>query len=131
MLGELQKVGIPAKIEKGKIVITKDKTVVAAGEEITGSVASILTRLEIYPMEVGIDLKAAYEDQTVYTSDLLTIDSEKTISDIQKAYSHTLNLSVNAAIFNKQSLPIILPNAARQSMNLAVKCGDIELLKPW
>ncbi len=34
ILGELQKIGIPAKIEKGKIVITEDKTIVAEGEEI-------------------------------------------------------------------------------------------------
>ncbi|MFU2191612.1 50S ribosomal protein L10, partial [Methanobacterium sp. MZD130B] len=32
ILGELQKIGIPAKIEKGKIVITEDKTIVAEGE---------------------------------------------------------------------------------------------------
>jgi len=120
MLGELQKIGIPAKIDKGKIVITKDSTVVDEGEKIPGSVASILTRLEIYPMEVGIDLRAAHEDQTVYTSDLLTIDPDKTLSDVQKAFTQALNLSVNAEIFNKVSMPILLQNAATKSMNLAV-----------
>lgn len=120
MLGELQKIGIPAKIEKGKIVITKDKTVVDAGEEISKNVASILTRLEIYPMEVGIDLNAAYEDQTIYTSDLLTIDPEKTLTDVQTAFTQALNLSVNAEIFTKESLPILLQNAASKSMNLAL-----------
>ncbi len=120
MLGELQKMGIQAKIDKGKIVINKDKIVVAAGEEISKNVASILTRLEIYPMEVGIDLKAAYEDQTIYTSDLLTIDPEKTLLDVQKAFTQALNLSVNAEIFNKVSLPILLQNAATKSLNLAV-----------
>jgi large subunit ribosomal protein L10 len=120
VLGELQKIGIPAKIEKGKIVITNNKTVVDAGDEISKDVASILTRLEIYPLEVGIDLKAAYEDQTIYTSDILTIDSDKTLSDVQKAFSQALNLSVNAAIFTKESLPIMLQNAERKSINLAL-----------
>ncbi|MDD1775210.1 MAG: 50S ribosomal protein L10 [Methanobacterium sp.] len=120
MLGELQKIGIPAKIDKGKIVITKDKTVVEEGEQIPGNVASILTRLEIHPMEVGIDLKAAYEDQTIYTADLLTIDSEKTLSDIQNAYTKALNLSVNAEIFNKVSMPILISKAATNAINLAV-----------
>ena len=120
MLGELQKIGIQAKIDKGKIVINKDKTVVVAGEEISKNIASILSRLEIYPMEVGIDLKAAYEDQTIYTSDLLTIDTEKTFLDVQKAFTQALNLSVNAMIFNMESLPILLMNATTQSLNLAV-----------
>jgi large subunit ribosomal protein L10 len=120
ILGELQKVGIPAKIDKGKIVITKDKVVVAEGEAVPKDIAGILTRLEIQPMEVGIDLIAAYEDQTVYTSDLLTIDEEKTISDIQNAFSQALNLSINASIYNKVAMPFIVQNAAIKSMNLAL-----------
>ena len=120
ILGELQKIGIPAKIEKGKIVITSDKTIVAAGESIPRDVASILTRLEIFPLEVGIDLRAAYEDQTVYTSDLLTIDDEQTITDIQQAFTRALNLSVNAVIFNEVSVPVLLQKAATLSLNLAL-----------
>jgi large subunit ribosomal protein L10 len=120
ILGELQKIGIPAKIEKGKIVITSDKTIVAAGESIPRDVASILTRLEIFPLEVGIDLRAAYEDETVYTSDLLTIDDEQTIADIQQAFTRALNLSVNAVIFNELSVPVLLQKAATLSLNLAL-----------
>jgi large subunit ribosomal protein L10 len=120
ILGELQKVGIPAKIDKGKIVITKDTVIVAEGEAVPRDVAGILTRLEIEPMEVGIDLIAAYEDETVYTSDLLTIDEEKTLSDIQKAFSQALNLSVNASIYTKEAMPLIIQNAATKAMNLAL-----------
>ncbi len=120
ILGELQKVGIPAKIDKGKIVITNDKTIVAEGETISKEIASLVTRLEIFPMEVGIDLVAAYEDQTVYTSDVLTIDEEKTIADVQKAFTQALNLSVNAVIFNKESVPVLLQNANTKAMNLAL-----------
>jgi large subunit ribosomal protein L10 len=138
VLGELQKIGIPAKIEKGKIVITSDKTIVAEGETIPRDVASILTRLEIFPLEVGIDLRAAYEDKTVYTSDILTIDEEQTIKDIQQAFNRALNLSVNAEIFNKVSVPVLLQKAASQSLNLALnaeiltsKTRDILLAKAY
>jgi large subunit ribosomal protein L10 len=120
ILGELQKAGIPAKIDKGKIVITKDKVIVAEGEAVPRDVAGILTRLEIQPMEVGIDLIAAYEDETVYTSDILTIDEEKTLSDIQKAFSRALNLSVNASIYTKEAMPLIILNAETKAMNLAL-----------
>ncbi|MBM4240794.1 MAG: 50S ribosomal protein L10 [Euryarchaeota archaeon] len=123
ILGELQKIGIPAKIEKGKIVITQDKTIVAEGEAIPKDVASILTRLDINPMEVGIDLMAVHEDQTVYTSDLLTIDEEKTLSDLQKAFSQALNLSVNAVIYTPQSVPILIGDASSKSLNLAINAS--------
>jgi large subunit ribosomal protein L10 len=138
ILGELQKIGIPAKIEKGKIVITSDKTIVAAGESIPRDVASILTRLEIFPLEVGIDLRAAYEDQTVYTSDILTIDDEQTVMDIQQAFTRALNLSVNAVIFNKVSVPVLIQKAATLSLNLALnaeiltsKTTDLLLAKAY
>lgn len=120
ILGELQKIGIPAKIDKGKIVITEDKTIVAEGEEISTDVASMLTRLEIYPLEVGIDLRAAYEDETIYTSDILYIDENKTLSDIKNAYSQAFNLSVNGLVYNKVSTPALLAKAAMQSLNLAL-----------
>lgn len=123
ILGELQKVGIPAKIDKGKIVITKDKVIVAEGEVVPRDVAGILTRLEIEPMEVGIDLIAAYEDKTVYTSDLLTVDEEKILSDIQKAFSQALNLSVNASIYTKEAMPLIIQNAATKALNLALNAS--------
>ena len=138
ILGELQKIGIPAKIEKGKIVITKDKVIVAEGESVPRDVAGILTRLEIEPMEVGIDLIAAYEDETIYTSDLLTIDRDKTLSDIMSAYSKALNLSVNASIYTKETIPIIIQNAVSKSMNLALnaeiltsKTTDLLLFKAY
>ena len=119
ILGELQKIGIPAKIEKGKIVVTENKTIVAAGEEISRDVASMLTRLDIYPLEVGIDLRAAYEDETIYTSDVLFIDEEKTVADLQKAYTQAFNLSVNAVIFNSESTPALISKAAGEALNLA------------
>ena len=100
--------------------------------------ASILTRLEIFPLEVGIDLRAAYEDETIYTSDVLTIDEEQTLSDIQQAFTQALNLSVNAEIFNKVSVPVLLQKAASQSLNLALnaeiltsKTRDILLAKAY
>lgn len=125
ILGELQKVGIPAKIEKGKIVITKDSVIVAEGEAVPRDVAGILTRLDIEPMEVGIDLIAAYEDESVYTSDLLTIDHNKTLFDLQKAYSQALNLSVNASIYTKENIAIIIQKAVTKSMNLALNAEII------
>lgn len=119
ILGELQQIGIPAKIEKGKIVVSNDHVVVKAGEEIPPKVAGILTRLDIQPLEVGIDLRAAYENQTVYTADVLTIDEEKTLSDIQKAFSQAFNLSVNAVIYTRETMPAIIQKAASKSFNLA------------
>jgi large subunit ribosomal protein L10 len=125
ILGELQQVGIPAKIEKGSIVVQKDEVVVKAGEKVSAKLAGILTRLDIKPMEVGIDLTAAFEDETVYTADLLTIDEEQTLADVQKAFTQALNLSINAAVYNKVSAPAIIQKAATDALNLAVNAAVV------
>ena len=51
IVGELQKAGIPAAIQEGKVVISSDKVVVSEGAKISADVAQMLTRLEIFPVE--------------------------------------------------------------------------------
>src|SRR3989304_6348838 len=50
IVGELQKAGVPAAIERGKVVIKKDKLLVKAGGRIPREGAQAPTRLEIYPL---------------------------------------------------------------------------------
>ncbi|HIP74753.1 MAG TPA: 50S ribosomal protein L10, partial [Thermococcus paralvinellae] len=71
VVGEMQALGIPARIEKGKVTIQKDTVVLKAGEVITPQLANILNKLGIEPLEVGLNLLAAYEDGTIYTPEVL------------------------------------------------------------
>src|SRR4030042_545894 len=66
IVGELQKAGIPAAIQEGKVIIKTDKVLVPAGEKIKPDIAQILTRLEIFPIDIGIGVNGVFEDGTVY-----------------------------------------------------------------
>ncbi|MBQ6349680.1 MAG: 50S ribosomal protein L10 [Methanobrevibacter sp.] len=120
-LGELQQVGIPAKIDKGKICVQKETVVVAEGEEVSKQVAATLARMDINPMEVGMDLKAVYEEGSIYTSDVLAIDEEQTLADLQKAFSGAFNLSVNAAIPTTKTISAILSLAHTRAVSVGVE----------
>ena len=120
-LGELQQVGIPAKIDKGKICVQKETVVVEAGEEVSKQVAATLSRLDINPMEVGIDLKAVYEEGSIYTSDVLAIDEEQTLADVQNAFRNAFNLSVNAAIPTDDTISTIITLAYTRAVNVGVQ----------
>ena len=122
-LGELQQVGIPAKIDKGKICVQKETVVVAAGEEVSKQVAATLSRMDINPMEVGIDLKAVYEEGSVYTSDVLAIDEEQTLADVQSAIRSAFNLSINAAIPTDKTISNIITLAYTRAINLGVEAA--------
>lgn len=108
IVGELQRAGIPAAIDAGKVVIKKDLVVLKAGEAASQDLATMLTRLEIFPMTVGMDLKAVFEDGTVYSRDMLAVDET---ARLQQAHRQALNLAVFAAYPTKASLPFLLSKA--------------------
>ena len=122
-LGELQQIGVQAKIDKGKIVVINDAVVVPEGEVVSPQVAATLSRMGINPMEVGIDLQAVYEDGSVYTSDVLAIDEEATLADLQNAYKQAFNLSVFAGIPTKETISTIIGSAHTKASNVAVEAG--------
>jgi len=118
VISELQGSGIKAKIEGGKIVITEDS--LAAKKGISPQLASILTRLGIEPMEIYLKLMAVYENGLIYTPDILDIDEAQVISDMEKAYKNAMNLALNAGIYNKYTVEILMRNAFNNAMNLAL-----------
>jgi len=119
VIGDLQRAGIKAKIEGGKIVVTEDSLVVKEGDVISPEAASALARLGIEPIEIGLKLKAAYESGTIYTSDVLHIDEAETLGRIQMAYTNSLNLAMDAGIYNKVTIPLLLSDAHQKALNLA------------
>jgi len=125
IIGELQKVGIPAAIQKGKIVVRKDTTVVKKGEVISRDLAQVLTKLEIYPLTVGLDLRAAYEDGMVFPKEVLEVDTEKVYGDLLNAIQSGINLSVNAAFPTSVTMPMMIANAHMKALNLAVNAGVV------
>ena len=122
-LGDLQQIGVPAKIDKGKIVVSKDTVVVKAGEEVSKQVAAALTRMDIKPMEVGMDLKAVYEDGSIFKADVLAIDEEETIADIQTAFTKAFNLSVFSAFPTSQTISTIISTAHTKAYNVAIEAA--------
>lgn len=127
IVGELQGSGIPAGIEGGKVVIRETKTVARAGDVVNAKLASILSRLEIHPVELGLELRAVYENGMIYESKLLAVDETKYRSDITLAVQQAFNLSINSAYPTKATITTLIAKAASQSRNLAI---NAEIIMP-
>ena len=125
VVGELQKVGIPAAIQEGKVVIKTDKVIVPAGEKIPIDVAQMLTRLEIFPIEIGMNLHAVFEDGSVFKPDVLDIDMDKFYSQLKLASSNAFNLAIETAWINKDTIIHLLSKAHRDSHALALESGIV------
>jgi large subunit ribosomal protein L10 len=126
IVGDLQNAGIPAAIEKGKIVIRETKTVAKAGEAISVRLAGVLQRLEIYPMEVGLYLRAAYDGDVLYVPEGLRIDEKAYFGQFVLAASNALNLSINTAYPTSLTAAPLLQKASFEAMNLAVNAEIFE-----
>ncbi len=125
VVGELQKAGLPAAIEQGKVVIKKDKVLVKKGEKIPRDAALVLSKLEIYPLTVGLDLSAAFEDGTVYKKDVLAVDDAKVAGQLSLAASSAFNLSMFTGFPTKATVRPMLALAHIKALNLAVNADIV------
>ncbi len=123
IVGEFQQAGIPAAIEGGKVVIKKTKTMVKAGEKIPQNVAQMLTKLEIYPMTVGMDLRGVFEEGTVFGSDVLAIDEEAFMGDLLGSMSGAFNLACQIGYVTPITIRPLISKASNDSMNVALFAG--------
>ena len=121
VVGELQKAGIPAAIQEGKVVIKTDKVIVPAGERIPADAAQMLTRLEIFPIEIGMNLNAVFADGTIYKPDVLDIDMDKFMIQLRQASSNAFSLAIEAAWPNKLTIKQLLLKAHSNAHALALE----------
>ncbi|MBD3318788.1 50S ribosomal protein L10 [Candidatus Woesearchaeota archaeon] len=119
IIGELGSIGLKAGIDGGKVAIKEDKVVCKEGEVISEELASILTRLDINPMEIGLDLLGVYENGTLYPKKLLDIDEEEFLDDLKRAGANALALAMETGIPTTETTQALLVKAARESMALA------------
>jgi large subunit ribosomal protein L10 len=126
IVSDLQNAGIPAAIEKGKIVIRETRTVAKSGESITARLADVLDRLEIYPMEVGLYLQAAYDGDIIYTPEDLHIDKKACFEQLVQAVSNALNLSISAEYPTSLTVAPLLQKGSHEAMSLALEAQVFE-----
>lgn len=123
IVGELQHAGFPAAIEKGKVVLKKDTVIVKAGAPISREVATMLTRLEIFPLEVGLELRAVVDGDTFYPPEILEVDLDARRAEFAQAHRRALGLAVEIAYPTAVTTPLLVARAHRQALLVAVAAG--------
>jgi len=123
IVGELQHAGFPAAIEKGKVVLKKDVTIVKAGQVISREVAGLLTRLDILPLEVGLELRALVDGDTLYLPEVLSVDLEGRRAELALAYQRALGLAVEIGSPTPATIPRLPARGHRRALALAIAAG--------
>lgn len=123
VISELAGLGIKSKVEGGKVAVISDTVVVTEGGVISDKLASMLLRLSITPMEVGLDLVALYENGMMLKKDVLDIDEEVFIAKLTQAASWACNLSVETAFPTMETRELLVQKAWRQAKALALEAA--------
>ena len=123
IVGELSAVGIPAKIDKGKVMIQKTVTAVNEGEEIPVELGLMLDKLGIKPIEIGIILCGAIEGGVLMPPEDLDLDIDGFRSNIAQAVSASFNVACNVRWFTPETIPVLVSKAKSEALSVAIEAG--------
>ncbi len=120
IIGELGALKIKAGISAGKVEIKADSPVAKEGDVISAELAGVLTRLGIEPMEVGLNIKAIYEEGTLYDRAVLDVDEDAILADLKGEVARCHALSIGLKYFTKDNISHFIGEAGRDSLGLGV-----------
>ncbi|MEC8874726.1 MAG: 50S ribosomal protein L10 [Candidatus Thermoplasmatota archaeon] len=128
IVGEFNAVGIPAKIDRGKVAIQKTTTVVNQGEEISADLGIMLAKLDINPIEIGLILTGVIENDFMFSASDLDLDLDGFRDNVVTATSRSFNLACNVRWFSSVTTPALISKASTEAMSVAIEAGVINEL---
>jgi large subunit ribosomal protein L10 len=123
IISQFTAVGLPTRIESGSVWVSRDTLVVKKGDVITARLASVLSKLGIKPVDVGLTLKAIYDKGLILTEEQLQLNLDEVRRNIEEAYTYAFNLSVNAAYPLPENIALLLQTAHQKAYQLALNAG--------
>jgi large subunit ribosomal protein L10 len=120
IISQFTAVGLRTRIESGSVYVSKTTTVVKKGEPISAQLASLLSKLGIKPVEVGLSLKIIYDDGVILTEDDLALDLDAFKKSVGEAHQLAFNLSLEAAIVSPENIRDLLNLAHQKASSLAL-----------
>jgi large subunit ribosomal protein L10 len=123
IISQLGSVGLPTRIEAGSVWVNRDTLVAKKGDVIDARLAGVLSKLNIKPVEVGLILKAVYEEGLIINDEQLHIDLDVFRNTLMEASSNALNLSLSSGYPTSENMPLLLQMAYRRAFNLALNAG--------
>jgi len=123
MVGKLQAAGIPAAIKGGKVVINQQITLAKEGEVVSAKTADILKVMEIFPRNVGLELRAAYEGGLIFKVKDLSIDVEAQISELFAASAKAFGFAVEIGYATPKTVGPMLQKAQTKARALVLDAG--------
>jgi large subunit ribosomal protein L10 len=125
IISQFTAVGLRTRIESGSVYVSKDTLVVKKGEPISAQLASLLAKLGIKPVEVGLSLKVIYDEGVILTEENLIVDIDAVRRSVEEAHQLAFNLSLEAVITLPDNISYLVKLAHQKASSLALNAGII------
>jgi large subunit ribosomal protein L10 len=123
IIGQLNAVGLPTRIESGSVWVSRDTLVVRKGEPISERLAAVLSKLGIKAVEAGLSMKAVLDEGLIISGDLLKIDVEETRKSIEQSNSEAFALSLSVAYPTPENMIMLLQTAHQKAFVLSLNAA--------
>ena len=123
IVGELNSVGIPAKIMGGSVQIQKRTVVLEEGDVFEGDLGLMLSKIGVNPIVTGLRLCGTLEGGTLFEPTTLDIDYEQFEQDLIGYAAGAFNLACNITWFTSQTMPTLLSKASREALAVALEAA--------
>ena len=124
IISELGAVGLKFSIEDGKINIREKKVILKAGGKVSEAQASIMAKLDMKPVAVGLEPVLAYDAKEDKIYEDIAIDQEKTLEELKNNYGKALAFAVKIAYACKDTIGFLLAKANAEEKTIE------KLIKP-
>ena len=113
---------IDTQIRNGKIYVSKNTVVAKKGDPIDAKVSVLLTKLNIKPMKILLDLRTVLDksDNVLYFKDLLDVNVELLVQNLKSAHSRAYYLAIGNNYITKQTIKPLLVKGYRNSKAVAL-----------
>lgn len=130
-----QALSIPTKITRGMIEITSNVPLLAVGDKVGPSQASLLQMLNIKPFQYGFDILSVYDSGSVFSPSILDITEDDIRAKFVGGVANIAAVSLQIGYPTIASVPHSIANGFKNLMAVAaateIEFKEVETLKAY
>jgi len=121
VLSEFKEANVPTKIEQGNIWVTRDTVAAKPGTVISQKLASLLSKLNIKPVEAGIAINCAITEGLFFDEKDLKIDLMEYSNELKASFLSAIAVSLKAAYPTSETSLLLVSEAYGNANILAAE----------
>ena len=125
VLSEFKEANVPTKIDQGSIWVSRDTVIARKGEVISQKLASLMSKLNIKPIEAGITLNFAITAGLLLRESDLKINLEQYRNEMSRSFQEALALATEAGYLTSETVIPLLLKTHQKAVALASESAYI------